>query len=358
MRLGALGVAVVAILLALTVARPHATPGPEMRDFESYYAAGQAWSARANPYSVDIWQFEQRIPGVDKTRAEVLPFVGPPAFLPLWAFLARLPFGIAATLWGALLLAATAMFLIVTLSRAGVLSIGAIASGVAILLGFGPFTSDLALGQAALLSFAACIGATIMLDRSRVVTAIWIFFAALQPNIALVLFSQAGRRKAAVLFAAVFAVFCAVGIACIGFPGAVAYMRDLAAHGDAERFVLIQITPTAIAYGLGAAPTVARIVGLFAFVAGIIVWAYTMRKAHVSPVWKLAISCALLPFVAPFFHEHDFVVLLLPALFCLAFAEERMWTIGAVGTVLSAVDWLGLAQRPDGTLQTALLTLG
>src|SRR5438270_8372127 len=121
-RAAALAVSMLAIALALTVARPHGTPGPLMRDFESYYAAGQTWSAHADPYSTSIWTFEKTIPGVQSARGELLPFVGPPAFLPFWAFFSLLPYSIAVLLWGTLLVAAAAAILIATLRSTDALS--------------------------------------------------------------------------------------------------------------------------------------------------------------------------------------------------------------------------------------------
>ena len=56
-----------------------------MRDFESYWAAGSAWSAGDDPYSRQIWRAERLVPGVNANREELLPFVGPPFGLPLWA---------------------------------------------------------------------------------------------------------------------------------------------------------------------------------------------------------------------------------------------------------------------------------
>lgn len=62
-----------------------------MRDFEAFYAAGVAANHGADPYGRAIWDAEKTIPGVDLSHNETLPFVGPPAGLPLWRALARLP---------------------------------------------------------------------------------------------------------------------------------------------------------------------------------------------------------------------------------------------------------------------------
>ena len=326
-----------------------------MRDFESYYAAGAAWAAHADPYSTAIWQYERTIPGVDSTRNEVLPFVGPPPYLPLWALFSRMPFATSALLWGALLLGLSLTLFIALLRYAESLSIGALLSGACLFAGFGPFTSDLALGQAALLSFVACAGATLMLERVPSVSAIWTFFAAVQPNIAIALLSQTTGKRAWQIFGIALAAFVALSVACIGAPGVRAYIGGLSAHGQAERFVLIQMTVPAIAYGFGVAPAAARALGLLAALSAVILWLWLLRMPYVGRVWKLAATFALLPFAAPFFHEHDFLVLLLPAILCATLSTNRVWSIAATGTLLAGIDWLGLAQRPDGLLQSFLL---
>ena len=326
-----------------------------MRDFESYYAAGVTWAQHRDPYSTDIWASEQHVPGVDAARTELLPFVGPPAFLPIWAIFARFPYPIAALVWGGLLAALACMFVFVILRRTDTWSAGTAIAAAAVLIGFGPFTSDLALGQAALLSFVACVGATVMLARSRITAIIWTVFSAIQPNISVILLSQAGRRRALIYFGIAFACLVALCLACAGWSGTLAYFAGLRAHAKAEEFALIQITPSAIIYGFGAVSSAARITGIAIAIGTLGLWLAVMRAAYEQPLWKLAISCALLPFVAPFFHEHDFLVLLLPAVLCAILARGRMWTIAACGTALAGVDWLGLAQRPDGVLQSVLL---
>jgi len=326
-----------------------------MRDFESYYAAGQTWAAHRDPYSTDIWKFEQTIPGVEAAHGELLPFVGPAAFLPLWALLAMLSFPLAALFWGTVLVASAAAVLVAILRSTNALSMGALLAGACIFAGFGPFTSDLALGQAALLSFAACVGATIWFDRFAVLGGVWSFFAALQPNIALALFSQVGKRRTWAPLLGAVVLFLALSAGASGFHGFLSYFTKLIAHGQAERFVLIQITPAAIGYGLGLPVFAAGFIGSIATLAAAIVALGVLRSPYIKQLWKLAILCTLLPFALPFFHEHDFVIVLLAALLCAVLAENGNWTLAATGTLLCAVDWLGLAQRPDGLMQSFLL---
>jgi hypothetical protein len=142
-------------LAAAFAFRPSLTGGVDLRDFEAYYAAGATWGAGADPYSREIWQSERNLPGVVATRDELLPFVGPPFSLPLWAALARLPYASACALWRAVLGLAFATLVFGSLRLAG-RGAGPLDLGAALALGiaFTPLTSGLALGQVAVVARA------------------------------------------------------------------------------------------------------------------------------------------------------------------------------------------------------------
>ncbi len=57
----------------------------------------------------------------------------------------------------------------------------------------------------------------------------------------------------------------------------------------------------------------------------------------------------------PFFHEHDLLVTFVPAAYYASRCSIKLWPLAATGALLCATDWLGLAQRPDGAIQTLLL---
>lgn len=356
-RLAALTIALVCVVLALTVARPHVTPGPVMRDFEAYYSAGLAWRARADPYGMAIWRYEKQVSGVRSDRLEALPFVGPPAFLALWATFSTLPFAIAATIWAILLAALLAAALILILQKLHAWDPGSFLSAAALCVGFGPLTSAFALGQAAVAAFALTVLATQLFVTSPIGGGIAAFFAALQPNLWIVLLSQVRYRSVAAALAIVVVALLAAGLLFGGWAEFRGYIAVLAAHGAAERHALIQFTPGAIAYGFGLPAGVAATLGTLSLLAAIAIWIVTMVRQRLSRWWRLAITCALLPFAAPFFHEHDFVMLLMPALWCLSTATKRTWAIAAAATMLVGIDWLGLAQRPEALLQSVLLAL-
>jgi hypothetical protein len=356
-RLVALAIALVSLALALSVARPRTTPGPLMRDFEAYYAAGQAWRTGADPYSIALWQFEKKVPGVRSDQPEVLPFIGPPAFLPLWAALGTLPFAPAVRVWAVLMVVPLLGALAMLLRRLHAWDPGSFLSTAALCVGFGPLTSGFALGQAALPVFGLVVLATGLLATNLLAGGVAAFFAGLQPNLGIALLSQARHRNVlATLGIAVLALL-AFGLLFGGFAGFLSYFSALRAHGAAERYALIQFTPSAIAYGFGIPTAAANVLGVVVALAAAAVWIAMMAQRRLTRWWRLAITCALLPFAVPFFHEHDFVIALAPALMCLCAASKRTWAIAAAATMLVGIDWLGLAQRPEALLQSLLLAL-
>ena len=150
-----------------------------MRDFESYYAAGRAWSAHDNPYSTELWRHERSIPGVRADRWEVLPFLGFPAFLPMWALFAAAPFNVAAALWGAITIVLLLFAIWAMLEQVHGRDVGSFLSVAALCTAFAPLTSAFALGQSALPSFALIVIATALFAAAPVVAAIATFLAAL-----------------------------------------------------------------------------------------------------------------------------------------------------------------------------------
>jgi len=325
-----------------------------MRDFESYYAAGATWARHADPYGTAIWKAERAIPSVDPRRYEVLPFVGPPVMLPIVRAFAALPFGAAALLWRITLLTSAAALALCALSmarrRLEVFSVVAVAACIA---GFGPATSAIALGQIALPAFAATIIAAVAFRRSMTIGIAASAAAWIQPNVALPLVAWFERRAAAAV-AAGFALFVLACVAVAGPAGGLRYLHVLQLHAAAERFSAIQLTPAAIAYGFGASEGAAVAIGFSIAFAAIVLWLALVPKM-MDPVARFCASCALLPFVLPFFHEHDLIVAFAPAVVFAIAATGRSRSLAIVGAILCAIDWLGLAQRPAGALQSAVL---
>jgi hypothetical protein len=352
-----LAIACGALAAALVALRPLPTPGPAMRDFEAYWAAGAAQNAGADPYGRAVWAFERQVPGVEAARDEMLPFIGPPATLLAWSALARLPYGVAAPLWGVLLaLALGALVATIVAASGAPLAPFTLLAMLVLAAGCGPVTSDLALGQIALLAALGASALTLVAPRSLPLAVPAALLAFAQPNAALGLVSQLGRNRATAALA-IGAALTYFGAALgRGWAWPAAYASAAAAHLTAERFDAIQLTPASIVYGLGATPRVAAIVALAAaFTAMAAAIAIALRVS--DRFARFAAFAALSPFVASFFHEHDLVV----AFAAMGWAALRThgWArrLALAGTLLVSIDWLGLAQRPTGIAQSALLAL-
>lgn len=350
-----------AVLIAFFVVAPKSQGGPPLRDFESYYSAGATWHYQGDPYGREVWRTERTIPGIVTTHDELLPFVGPPYGLPLWSAMSRLPWFGAVFTWQVVLALSIAAIAFGSLRLAGgrlhVLDACAVLIFCA---GFGPLTSGTALGQVAIVATAAIVLLPQLL-APRLMAAAFLaaLVAALQPNLALVLGALLGTRRSTI--ALVTAAIVAIGGSALALAqtgGLHTYAAVLAAHSEAERFITIQTTPSAVARTLGAGPALAGAIGTgIAAVVVIAVLAQWLARRY-SPVARLALACAALPLATPFSHEHDFTIAFLPAILVARTARGAAWAIGACATMLVAIDWLGLSQRPTGVLATTFLTLG
>jgi hypothetical protein len=356
-RAWALALAWAAIALALLAARPLPTPGPFLRDFEAYWSAGAAWNVHADPYSRAIWQAERTVPGVDAQRDEILPFINPPPALLVWSAFARLPYRAAAGLW--LTLLAGALFaLIVVVLRASGAGINALlfCAALALAMAFGPITSDLALGQLALPAFLGATLLVVLADRSVPLAAAAAILALAAPNVTLGLASQFNHKRAILSIAVALAVTYALGVAAAGWRWPVTYAASAAAHATAERFVTIQLTPAAIAYGSGATPSTAQLIGAAAAILAVVAaLLLAMRVREAFP--RFAAWSALVPFAGLFFHEHDLLIGYPAALWCALRTRATTRSLALGGAMLVSIDWLGLAQRPTGIAQSALLAI-
>jgi len=352
----------IVLVFAFFVVRPLSTPGPALRDFESYYAAGITWHYEGDPYGRDVWRTEKDIPGVVATRDEVLPFVGPPFGLPVWAAVARLPWNVAVRVWQGVLVLALAAIAFGSLRLAGgtIRALDVLAVLI-VALGFGPLTSAFALGQVALVASAAIVLVPLALERraaSLGLAFVAALIAALQPNLAVALVARLSGRRAWIAFVgAALVALTGSALALGGGASFIRYVDVLRAHGAAERFIAIQTTPAAVARALGAAPQTAGLIALACALTVIVCIAMQWRSHRYSPNERLALACSALPLALPFAHEHDLSIVFLPAIMAVRHARGPMWVLAAVAALMLGADWLGLAQRPGGGAQTALLTL-
>lgn len=343
--------------LAATILRPPPGPGPFARDFEAYYAAGATWNAGGDPWSRDVWRVERTIPGVDASHDELLPFVGPAASLPLWSAFARLPFALARDIWLGLLALALGVLALAALMLARVpLTPGSAAAALLLGAASGPAIGAFGLGQVALVSAAGVAVAFVALERGSpwAILAAWV--AALQPNLALPLAAGLTARRAAALLAAAAAAFLALTLAVGGgFGGMLAYLQRLAEHGAGERFIAIQYSVPAILASFGVAPPSAAAAGDALALLALAAAAAAAVRWRTQPRLALAVAVAALPWAVPFFHEHDFVIELLPAIVLAAWPDARVRLLAGIAAVATLVDWFGIAQRPHDAAFTSAL---
>jgi hypothetical protein len=356
MRLWPIAIAWLCILIAVLAARPRATPGPYLRDFEAYWSAGAAWNAGADPYGRAIWNEERNVAGVDATRDEILPFVNPPYTLATWSLFARLSYAVAARIWTTILVASVGVLVVAILfATQTAFRFTVLLAALALAVAFGPITSDIALGQLALPAFTGAVLVAILGESSLGAATAAVCVAFAQPNVAIGLISRLGRRHVtlALLFAT--AIAYAVGAVYAGPAWPLWYSgRLIPAHGIAERYSVIQITVISVAHSLGASKTAAMLLAAAAFALTVFALVEVARRVD-DPFGRFAGFCALGPFVAGFVHEHDLVVAYPAALWCALRTRGMARGIALAGTLLVSIDWLGLAQRPSGIVQSALL---
>ncbi|HZZ00032.1 MAG TPA: glycosyltransferase family 87 protein [Candidatus Baltobacteraceae bacterium] len=351
-----LALACALIVIGITIARPERTPGPLQRDFEAYWSAGATFNAGKSPYGRAIWDAERTVPGVDPTHDEMLPFISPPSTLLIWSALARLPFDPATRVWYGVLLCALVGLIVASLRGSGEpVTFFSFCATLALAVGFGPVTSNLALGQIAITAF---LGATVATTaRSWPVKTLASFVALFQPNVALGLVSQLGRNitTLAILAAAACGYLC--GALLVGLAWPIRYVSFVWSHAAGERYGAIQYTPAAVAYGLHWPPPLPELTSVLlacaAALAAIVAW----RRLE-NGFARFAAFSALTPFVATFFHDHDFVVAFPAAVWCALRTRGTDRTIGLAGALLVSIDWFGLAQRTNAIPQSAFLVAG
>lgn len=344
-------------ILAATVVRPPATPGPFARDFEAYYAAGATWNDGGDPWSRDVWRVERTLPGIDASRDELLPFAGPAVSLPLWSLLARMPFETARLVWIAVLTAALIALALAATALAGARLTPAAAANVLLFAALtGNAISAVGLGQVALLAAAGVALALLALERRSAWASVAALVAGLQPNLAIVLAVRLTGRRSLPLLAAAAATFFALTFAIGGGAGGFAvYLQRLGALGAAERFDVIQYGVPAVLASFGVAHGSAAFAGVVCEAIAVLLAAAGAWRWRAQPRFAALLAIALLPWAVPFFHEHDFVLELLPVIALAGAAQARVRVPAAIAAMCVSIDWLGLAQRPGGAAHEACL---
>lgn len=345
--LGALATILVAV--ALLALRPSGEPGVPLRDFSVYYSAGATWLAHGDAYSTAIANTEHTLPGSRADLGEMMPYFGMPAMLPVFALLARFPYAQAALIWS---LIGVLSIVVILIALRSLLRLDNEQTWFAaiVLLSFVPVTSAITLGQSALPAHAAALIA-LACAGLPIATGIAIAISSLQPTAALGSLALLGSLRGRFAIAIGAAIVYTLGVVGDGPMWPLHFAQVLADAGSAEHQDLIQYTPASVLYGFGISPGISGIIAVGAVVAA----AYGVWRTS-SLLHRFAIICAAMPFVAGFFHEHNFVVLLLPLLLCLM--NGRHAWVAIVASVLVSMNWLDFSQQPQGVWQDCLLALG
>jgi hypothetical protein len=127
-------------------------------DFSAYWAAGRTWLHGGDPYGTGIWTIEQTLPGFNPSRVELLPFVGPPLSLPLWAAFGAIRYAGAALAWSVVLVCSVAVMIVLSARLAERrLRRSDAASLLLLAVSSGPIVTGISAGQAALPAVAAVV---------------------------------------------------------------------------------------------------------------------------------------------------------------------------------------------------------
>lgn len=353
------------LLLALAVAyftiHPVNRSGAPFADFSAYYAAGKVWLQHGNPFGFAIWQAERQLPGMGGLPVAILPYVGPPAGLPLWGVLALLPYDVAAGVWAGACTLCGVVILLVPALVAGRRIERRDGYALALLFAsFAPLVTAVAVGQAALPATAAIDLAILAAARRRWTWAAGAAFAAalFKPNLALVLVATVRSLGAVIAYAAsALATALATALTGGGWGALAAYLSVVVQQSAAERFYLYQFTPAAIAFGFGLPQGAAILLGVVVSLLACGATAAAIRRSRASVADGAAIACAGYPFVVPFVHQADLIVVLLPGLVAIYRAQGAAWLLAAAGLVLVSIDSLAFSQGEVAAVFTPVIAV-
>jgi hypothetical protein len=227
-----------------------------MGDFRAFYCAGAVIAQGANPYLEEpLRSCENRAqPPAEPAflRPIALPAPLPPYALLPFVPLSRLPFPIAAALYGLLLMAAMTAAVALFVRVTGI-------SSLWLNLAFAGITATVTyyVGQPVPLVFLALAGGALLIrDRRWIAASACVAAASIEPHIALpaivgllVAFPQ--TRLPLVVFGALFG---AAGVAGVGLPVSISYVRDVVpAHALANAYEWqFSLTSILTSVGIGA----------------------------------------------------------------------------------------------------------
>ena len=332
-----------ALLAAMIALNPLNRPTYLMGDFRAFYCAGNAIALGANPYREEPLRTCEAHAGPPSEpaflRPVALPAPLPPYALMLFAPLSRLPFALAAALYGVLMLAAMTWSV-----RLFARAIGT--SSVALDLAFAAITAMISyyIGQPTPLVFLALAGAALFVRSGRWWAASACAVAAtIEPHIALpVLVAMAvALPRTRMPIALCGAALVGAGVLATGLPLSVEYVREVVpAHALANAYEW-QFSLTSVLTSAGVAAPLAIRCGeiMFAMMVALGV-AVAMRLA------RLTGDAALLVLVPPAFgvfggvHVHfQQLAIAFPALLYAIARWNEVRRFAATGLALAMIPW-------------------
>jgi hypothetical protein len=322
-----------------------AVTGPTglMGDFRAFYCAGAAIAHGANPYLQEPLHacelHTQSLPAPAYLSYVTVPAPLPPVALLAFVPLSRLPFGLAAAVYGLLSIAASIAAVALFAQATGV-------STMLLNLAFAAITATQTyfLGQPMPFVFLALAAAAVCVRKRRWIAASACAVAAIvEPHIALpVLIAMvAGLPRTRLPILAFAALAGLIGAAAVGFPVSIAYIRDvIPAHALSNAYEW-QFSLTSVLTSVGtAAPEAVRAgEAMYAamVVAGVIV-------AH--RMWRASGDAAALVLLPPAFavfggvHVHLVqLAVAFPAILAVHAHYPRLRNLAATGLTLAMIPW-------------------
>ncbi len=306
-------VLIVALLVVAAYVKAATNAWYEHNDFHCFWAAGRLVADGVDPY--DPLRYQAMVAGGGPITERTIIECGARFPFPPWTVLLLAPFGalplpLAATLWTALFIAATALGLAWSWSLAG----GGrrrLAMFLVLVLSSEPFLLALQNAQFGALSLALFSGGLVLMRQHRDLSAGAVLAAlAIKPQIVLVSLPatlvRAGiRGRGGVMIGAIVAAVVGTVVSILVLPGSIPVLA-----GYASRSVGVAV-PLASLWDLGAALGLPLLAPIAIVVLGLVVFTLLVGRA-VDDATFAGIAVAFSLALTPYAWSYDYVLLALP----------------------------------------------
>lgn len=330
-------------------------------DFHAFYCGGAAVLHGSDPYAgVSLAACEQQAQpfGLHSTeRGVIAPVPFPGYAFAVFAPFAALPYVPSAMLWLLLLLACTAVGIVLVARLANVslwCSAAVVVPGYAIAV--------LGLGEVAPIVLTALCSAALALRKDRMwAAAAALCAAALLPHVLLPVFAAAFifAPRIRLPLIACGAMLAALDLALTGPAAAIEYFtRVLPAHAQSEIGYIAQYGLTWILHGIGLNDRAALLTADASYAAvctaGVAAAALFARKTRDGAALAL-LPAAFAVIGGPFMHYSEITLAFPGILLVYSRTEETVKSLAAAAIVLLAVPWQWIVGEPQLALPVALL---